>query len=154
MARAFEPVIFRRIIYGAGQVRALLTVGYVLCLGGANHNAMILRSGVREEFHATNGNFIYLGDFCHRKRGCLCKERFHQNPEIANEHPQAREREKLLELPTGDLALVAREHRKLVFPERLLTGVAKERHSTPPKCNPEHRVKPNLFRREPSCARG
>src|SRR5438132_6222124 len=153
MARAFEPIIFRGVIYGAGQVRALLTVGHVLFFGGANHNAMVLRSGVGEEFYTTNRNFIYVGDFYDRKRGRLCKERFHQNPKIANEHAEACESEKLRELAASNVALVAREHRKLVFPERLPTGVAKKRHTTPPTCNPEHRVKPNRSGRQPSCAR-
>src|SRR5439155_14449603 len=97
-ARAFEPIIFRGVIYGAGQVRALLTVGHVLFFGGANHNAMVLRSGVGEEFYTTNRNFIYVGDFYDRKRGRLCKERFHQNRKIANEHAEACESEKLREL--------------------------------------------------------
>ena len=87
MARAFEPVIFRGVIYGAGQVRALLTIGYIFFFAGPNHDAMVLRCRVGEEFHAANRDFVDLGNIRRWKRGRLGKTRFRQNPEVAYEHP-------------------------------------------------------------------
>src|SRR6476661_4644827 len=131
-------------------MRALLAVGYIFFFAGPNQNAMVLWSRVGEEFHAAYRDFAYLGDFNGWKRGSPRKTRFRQNPKVTYEHPQACESEKLRELATCHVALIAGEHREFIFPERLLTGAAKKRHTTPPTCNPEHRVKPHLSRREPS----
>src|SRR5690348_6577628 len=133
---------------------ALLAVGYVIFFAGSNQYAMVLRRGVGEEFHSANRDFVDFGDLSRWERGSLGQERFHQNPEIADEHTEAGEGKKFRELATRYVALIAREHGEFVFPERLLTGAAKKRHTTPPTCSPEHRAKQNPPQREPSCVRG
>src|SRR5580700_517803 len=153
VAGTFEPVFFRRIVDGTRQVCALLAVGQVFLLTRADQNAMILWSRIGEEFHAVNRDFACLAHFNGGRRLSLGKARFRQNPEVAYEHPQAREREKLRELAACHVALIAGEYGEFVFPERLLTGAAQKRHMTPPTCNPGHRAKPNPPPREPSCAR-
>src|SRR5205814_1271349 len=76
MARAFEAVIFRRVVDSTRQVRALLAVGHVFFFAGPNHDAMVLRSRVRKQSHAANRDFAYVGDFNRGKPGSLSKTRF------------------------------------------------------------------------------
>src|ERR1700732_1587021 len=130
---------------------ALLAVGYVLFFACADHDAVVLRGRVGEEFHPANRNFVRVGNLNGGKRGSLREPRLQQYPEVADEHPHAREREKLRELPARGVTVVARENRKLVLPERLLIGAANKRHTTPPTCSPRRRVKRHRFQPEPSC---
>jgi hypothetical protein len=44
-------------------MRAVLAVGDVLFFGRADHDAVVLRSRVIEEFHAQKSGFIRLGHF-------------------------------------------------------------------------------------------
>src|SRR5437867_1942661 len=69
MARAFEAVIFRRVIDSTRQVRALLAVGHVFFFAGPNHDAMVLRGRVRKQFYAANRDFAYLRNLHARKCG-------------------------------------------------------------------------------------
>src|SRR6266446_1512120 len=124
VAGTFEPIFFRRKVHGARQVCTLLTVGYVFLFAGADKDAVILCGRVGEEFHTANRDFTNLGHRDRRKGRSLRKIRLRQNPKIADEHAEARERKKLRELAACHVALIAGEHREFIFPERLLTGAA------------------------------
>src|ERR1700723_3013787 len=114
---------------------------------------MILWSWVSEEFHATNRDFTHLANLDRGKRRSLGKMRLRQNPKIADEHTEARERKKLSELAAGHGAPVASENREFPSPERFLTGAGQKRHKPPPTCSPIRRWKLNPCPQEPSCVR-
>src|SRR5580700_2261650 len=152
VAGTFKPVVFRRKVHGTRQVCALLAVGHIVVLASADQDAMILWGRVGEEFYTPNRDFTYLANLDRRKRWSLGKIRLRQNPKIADEHTEARERKKLSELAACHVALVAGEHGEFLSPERLPTRAAQKRHRTPPTCSPIRRGKPHPFLREPSCA--
>src|ERR1041384_148402 len=133
-------------------MRALLAVGHVLLFAPADHDAVVLRRRVVEQFHPPNWDFAQFGDLDTRKRRILCESRLHQNPQVADEHGEASQRQELGELPAGDVTFVTRKNGELVLPERLLIGAAKKRHTTPSTCSPKNRVTPRRSPPEPSCA--
>src|ERR1700721_2871989 len=132
---------------------ALLAVCHVFVFAAADQDAMILWSRVGEEFHATNRDFTHLANLDRRKRGSPGKIRLRQNPKIADEHTEARERKKLGELAACHVTLVASEHGEFLSPERLLTGAGQKRHQSPPTCSPIRRGKLNPSPQEPSGVR-
>src|SRR4029453_14768124 len=153
MARTLKAIIFRRIVDCAGQMRTFLSVGDVLLFTRTNQDAVVLRRRVGEEFHASHRNFAECRYLRRRIDGLINEVSLRQNPQVTDEHAQARESQELGELPSRDVALVARENGEFLFPEWFFTGAAKKRHTTPPTCSREHRGKLRPCRPEPSCAR-
>src|SRR5215470_10658042 len=63
VARAFETIVFRRIVDRTRQVRAFLAVRDVFVLTCTHHNAVILRSRVGKQLHAADWNLTGFSDF-------------------------------------------------------------------------------------------
>src|SRR6202021_72581 len=132
---------------------ALCALGQILGFASADQDAMILGSGVGEEFYTPNRNFAQLADLDRRKRRSLGKMGLRPTPKIADEHTEARERKKLSGLAACHVALVASEHGEFLCPERFLTGAGQKRHKPPPTCSPIRRWKLNPCPQEQSCVR-
>jgi hypothetical protein len=124
VTRTFEPVFFPRIKDRTRKVRAFLTVSDVGVLIRPDQNAGVSFRGIAKQPHAAHGNIARTTNTSlgiHRR---FPEEGTSQNPQVAREHAQARQHQKLRKLPAADVSLVGGVNGKLVLPERLVAGAS------------------------------
>lgn len=106
MTGTLESFRLIRVVHRAGKVSALLAVSdkVIFCLSYKNAG---LRFGIGKNFYATNRYFIGTVNSLLRKNRLFVEPGFGQYPEVADQHAETRQCEKLGKLPAADQPLVA-----------------------------------------------
>src|SRR5579864_797163 len=151
MTRTFESAFRLGIIDRAGKMSAFLTVADIFILGGPGQDAVVVFCRIAKKLYLADRNFAELSNWLLRIDRGLVEDRTDQDPDIPDEHAEARQDKKFGELPTRDVAFVCGANRELFFPERFASPSSQPVHGSPPTCSPQHRGRWPLVQLGPSC---
>jgi hypothetical protein len=125
MTGALEPVGGGGIEDRTREMRALLTVSDVRVVPCSQQDALVLEAGIRKQLYAPNRNLAGTGNRSNSVRRLMGEPGAYQNPEVANEHPQAGQDEELGKLAAADVFFIRAEDGKLIPPQWFRTGLPK-----------------------------